>query len=97
MRSAYWIAIILVANVLHLFMFLHLNSETHPVATGIGIGIHFAACLGSFWMLYDWFIRRRRDKWKAWMWLFFVTWGFLWYYFEKYRRNIARVRIRAYR
>jgi hypothetical protein len=36
-------------------------------------------------MLYDWFIRRGKKKWKSWLWLFFVPLGFLWYYFEEYR------------
>jgi hypothetical protein len=36
-------------------------------------------------MLYDWFVKRGKRTWKAWMWLAFVPWGFLWYYFEKCR------------
>lgn len=90
MRATRWLAIILAANVLHLWMFLHLNLETHPVATWVGIGIHVVACVGPFWMLYDWLVKRRKRTWEAWMWLSFVPWGFLWYYFEKYRPTKAR-------
>lgn len=85
MKAVYWAAIILVLNVLHLWMFLHLDLERNPVATRIGVGIHLAACIGPFWMLYDWFIKRQQRRWKTWTWFFFVPWGFLWYYFEKYR------------
>jgi uncharacterized membrane protein YbhN (UPF0104 family) len=84
-----WVMIILAANVLHLWMFLRLNLETHPVTSWIGIGMHIAACIGSFWMLYDWYIRRNKRTWKAWMWLVFVPWGFLWYGFEQYRPSRA--------
>jgi hypothetical protein len=90
MRSIHWVTIILVANILHLWMFFHLNLETHPVAARVGIGIHVAACIGPFWMLYDWFVKRNKGTWKPWMWLAFVPWGFLWYYFEKYRPSKAR-------
>jgi hypothetical protein len=93
MRPAYWVAIILVLNVLHLWMFLHLDLERYPVATRIGVGIHFAACIGPFWMLYDWFIKRKQKRWKTWTWLFFVPWGFLWYYFEQYRPSKTAARI----
>jgi hypothetical protein len=40
-------------------------------------------------MLYDWFVKRGKRTCEAWMWLFFVPWGFLWYYFEKYRPTKA--------
>jgi hypothetical protein len=90
MRPIQWVAIILAADVFHLWMFFHLNLETHPIASWIGIGIHVGACVGPFWMLYDWFIKRRQRTWKAWTWLFFVPWGFLWYYFEKHRPTKAR-------
>jgi hypothetical protein len=36
-------------------------------------------------MLYDWFVSKSKRTLKPWMWIFFVPWGFLWYYFEKYR------------
>ena len=49
------------------------------------IVIVVAVCIGPFWMLYDWFVRKAKRTWNSWMWLFFVSWGFLWYYFEKYR------------
>jgi hypothetical protein len=84
-RPTYRVEVILAATVLHLWMFLHLNLEAYPMATRVGIGIHAVACVGAFWMLYDWFVKRGKRTWKAWMWLFFVPWGFLWYYFEKYR------------
>jgi heme/copper-type cytochrome/quinol oxidase subunit 4 len=95
MRPIHWVAIILIANILHLLMFLHLDLEKHPVAARVGIGIHIVAVIGPFWMLNDWFIKRRKGKWKAWTWLAFVPWGFLWYYFEKYRPSKARERMRA--
>ena len=85
MRPIQWVAILLAANALHLWMFFHLNPETRPLATWVGIGIHIVCCIGQFWMLYDWFVKESKRKWKSWMWLFFVPWGFLWYYFEKYR------------
>jgi len=84
MRPIQWATIILVANILHLWMLFHLNLETHPVRTWLGIGIQLAVCIGPFWMLYDWFVKRNGHL-KAWVWLIFVPWGFLWYYFEKYR------------
>jgi len=85
MRRIHWVMTILAANILHLFLFLQMNPETRPVLTWVAIGIHVAACFGPFWMLYDWFIRRKKGELKAWMWLFPVPWGFLWYYFEQYR------------
>jgi len=92
MRPIYWVTTILAANILHLWMFFHLNLQTHPVATWVGIGIQVAACIGPFWMLYDCFVKRNERKWQAWMWVFFVPWGFLWYYFEEYRPSKARER-----
>jgi hypothetical protein len=77
MRATRWVAIVLAANVLHLWMFFHLNLKTHPLSTWIGIGVHVTACIGPFWMLYDWFIKKNERRWKAWIWLFFAPWGFL--------------------
>jgi len=71
-------------------MFFHLNPETYPLATRVFIGIHAIACVSPFWMLYDWFVKSGKRTWKTWMWLFFVPWGFLWYYFEKYRPANAK-------
>ena len=76
MRPIHWVAVILAATVLHLWMFLHLNLEAYPVATRVDIGIHAVACVGPF---LDWFVIRGKRTWKAWLWLFFVPWGFLWY------------------
>jgi hypothetical protein len=92
MRPIRWVTIILAANILHLWMFFHLDAETYPVMAWVAITIHLGACIGPFWMLYDWFVKKHKGKWKAWMWLFFVPWGFLWYYFEKYRPSKARER-----
>jgi hypothetical protein len=89
MRPKQWVAVILAANVLHLWMFFHLNLETYPLATRVGIGFQAAACVGPFWMLYDWFVKKGKRTWMAWMWLFLVPWGFIWYYFEKYRPSDA--------
>jgi hypothetical protein len=95
MRSIQWAAILLGANILHLWMFLHLNVYTHPTLSWVGFGIHTAACIGPFWMLYDWFVKRGKRTWTAWMWLCFVPWGFLWYYFEQHRPSKASQRSTA--
>ncbi len=80
----FWVSVIVAANVLHLWLFFHLPNA-HPVRFWITIAIHAIACLGPFWMLADWFIKRRNKlRWQRWMWLFFVPWGFLWYAFEKW-------------
>lgn len=82
-RRALWVAVIAAMNVVHLWLFFHL-SDNHPLLLRITVAIHVIACLGPFWMLADWFVKRRkRLRWQSWMWLFFVPWGFLWYVFEK--------------
>jgi len=63
--------------------------ETHPVTSWVAIGMQVAVCIGPFWMLYDWFVKKAKRTWKPWMWLFLIHWGFLWYYFEKYRPSAA--------
>jgi hypothetical protein len=85
MKPIQWVMIFVVASLLHLWMFLHIDLETHPVASWIAIAMQLAICIGPFWMLYDWFVSKSKRTLKSWMWLFFVPWGFLWYYFEKYR------------
>lgn len=62
MRPIHWVTIVLAANILHLWMFFHLNLETHPVATWVGIGIQVAAYIGPFWMFYDWFVKRNKGQ-----------------------------------
>jgi hypothetical protein len=75
--------LILAGNIFQLWIFFHLNPNTHPILTGVGIASQLIICLGPFWALYDWFVRRSKRVWKPWLWILFVPWGFLWYYFEK--------------
>jgi hypothetical protein len=77
-------------------MFFHLDLEKYPLAARVGVGVHLVACIGPFWMLYDWLIKRQK-RWETWMWLSLVPWVFLWYYFEKYRPNETATSIRAER
>src|SRR3979411_1054499 len=80
----FWAAAIAGENVLHLWLFFHLPNA-HPVQFCITIAIHTIACIGPFWMLAHWFVKRgKKLRWQRWMWLFFVPWGFLWYVFEKW-------------
>jgi hypothetical protein len=82
----FWVSVIAAANVVHSWLFFHLPSA-HPSQFWITIAIHTIACVGPFWMVGDWFIKgRSKLRWKGWMWLFFVPWGFLWYVFEKWER-----------
>lgn len=79
----FWAAVIAGVNVLHLWLFVHLP-KADGVQLWMTITIHAIACIGPFWMLVHWFVKRgRKLEWKRWMWLFFVPWGFLWYFFEK--------------
>jgi hypothetical protein len=81
---AFWTVSIVVANVVHLWLFFHV-SDAHPVQFWITVAVHTIACIGPFWMLGHWFVKRRKKlAWQGWMWLFFLPWGFLWYVFEKY-------------
>jgi hypothetical protein len=79
-----WTLIILAANLVHLWLFFHLDSP-YSLLVWIAMAVHVAACVGPFWMLVDWFVKKHHYHWKTWMWLFFVPWGFLWYYFEIHR------------
>lgn len=87
MRPIRWAVIFLAATLLMFWVVVFSNwtLEDQPIASRIAIGFWFFAIFGSYWMLYDWFIRRRKKKWKSWQWLFFVPLGFLWYYVEEYR------------
>ena len=86
MRTRYWVLIIVAATVLHMWLvFNYLDLDVYPVLSRIAIAFHGVACMGPFWMLADWFIKQHQRKFKTWMWLFLVTWGFLWYYFEIHR------------
>jgi hypothetical protein len=79
----FWTVSIVAANVVHLWLFFHLPNA-HPAQFWITIAIQMIACIGQFWMLGHWFIKRgKKLRWERWMWLFFVPWGFLWYVFEK--------------
>jgi hypothetical protein len=79
----FWAASIALANGLHLWLFFRLPNA-HPMQFWITIALHSIACIGPFWMLVDWFVKRKKKlRWKRWMWLFFVPWGFLWYVFEE--------------
>jgi len=69
----------------HSWLFFHLDPEKHPALFFFAIAVHIAACIGPFWMLFDWFIKNEKRILKQWMWLFFMPWGFLWYYFEVHR------------
>jgi len=89
MKPIQWVMVFVAASALHLWMFLHIDLETHPVTSWVAIGMQVAVCIGPFWMLYDWFVKKAKRTWKPWMWLFLIPWGFLWYYFEKYRPSAA--------
>lgn len=83
-RRALWVAVIAALNAVHLWLFFNI-SDSHPLLLRITVVIHVIACLGPFWMLAHWFVKRRKKlRWQSWMWLFFVPWGFLWYIFEKW-------------
>jgi hypothetical protein len=80
----FWTALVAGVNVLHLWLFFNLRNA-HLVQFWTTVAIHSIAGIGPFWMLADWFIRRRNKlQWQRWMWLFFMPWGFLWYVFEKW-------------
>jgi hypothetical protein len=89
MKPIQWLMVFVAASALHLWMFLHIDLETHPVTSWVAIGMQVAVCIDPFWMLYDWFVKKAKRTWKPWMWLFLIPWGFLWYYFEKYRPSAA--------
>ena len=79
----FWTVSIFAANVVHLWLF-HLPNA-RPAQFWITIAIHTVACIGPFWMLGNWFLKRgKKLVWQRWMWQFFVPWGFLWYVFERY-------------
>ena len=86
----FWVAVIATANALQLSLLIYavLNNatiENNPAIIRLTIGLAVIACIGPFWMLAHWFIKRAKKlRWQRWMWLFFVPWGFLWYVFEKY-------------
>jgi purine-cytosine permease-like protein len=85
----FWVGVIAAATVIHFLLFFS-RPYAGPVQYWLTIVVHTAACVGPFWMFADWFIkRRRRLKWKTWMWLFFVPWGFLWYILEKRKRTAS--------
>lgn len=90
MRPRYWILILLFATAVHSWLFFHLDPEKYPALSFFAIGVHVAACIGPFWMLFDWFIKNEKRLLKQWMWLVFVPWGFLWYYFEVHRAMISK-------
>jgi hypothetical protein len=80
----FWTAVIAAMNVLHLWLFFHLPNAP-PLQFWITIVLHVLACIGPFWMLAHWFVKRgKKLRWQRWMWMFFVGWGFLWYVFEKW-------------
>jgi len=69
---------------LHLWLYFHVP-HAHSFQFWFTVALHTVACVGPFWMLADWFIRRgKKLRWQRWMWLFFLPWGFLWYVFEKW-------------
>ncbi len=93
LQNRYWVIVIVAATAIHaLLMFLFLDFEAYPVLSRVALGIHVAACVGPFWMLADWFIKKQQRTFKSWMWLIFVPWGFLWYYFEIHRHSALRER-----
>lgn len=66
----FWACAIASANAVHLWLFFHLPSA-HAVQFWITIALHTIACIGPFWMLADWFVKRRKKlRWRPWMWLF---------------------------
>ena len=83
MRTRYWVLIILAATSIHFcLVFGYLDLQIHPVMSRIALAVHVVACIGPFWMLADWFLKKHKRSLEGWMWLFLVPWGFLWYYFE---------------
>jgi hypothetical protein len=58
-RRALWVAVIAAMNVVYLWFFLHL-SDDHPLLFRITAAIQVISCLGPFWMLADWFVKRRK-------------------------------------
>jgi hypothetical protein len=81
---AFWTASIVAANIVHLWLFFHLPTA-RPVQMWVTAALQTIMCIGPFWMLWHWFVKRgKKLRWERWMWLFFVPWGFFWYVFEKY-------------
>ncbi|MFZ0980877.1 MAG: hypothetical protein WAN23_15850 [Candidatus Acidiferrales bacterium] len=86
MKRVVWILIFLAAMLLSawIVIFSDLNLKDDPIAARLALAYYAFQCLGPFWMLYDWFIRRQKKHWKPFLWLFFVPLGFLWYRFNEY-------------
>jgi hypothetical protein len=86
MKRVAWILIFLAGMLLSAWIvFSGLNLEDDPIAARLALAYYGFQCLGPFWMLYDWFIRRQKRHWKPFLWLFFVPLGFLWYRFNEYK------------
>ena len=85
MKTAYWLLFLVFANTLHVWAFFHLDTFP-PLPTKVFVAFHMFGIFGAFWMLRDWFLRKKR-RWKTLMWLAFVPWGFVWYYFEIFRKE----------
>lgn len=80
----FWMFVIAAASIAHLWLFLHLP-RAGPWQLRVTVAIHVVACIGPFWVVADWFVKRRKKvRWQRWMCLLFVPWGFLWYVFEKW-------------
>jgi hypothetical protein len=80
----FWAVVIGAVTAFHLWLFFHLPNA-HSFQFLFTVALHTVACVGPFWMLADWFIKRgKKLRWQRWMWLFFLPWGFLWYVFEKW-------------
>jgi hypothetical protein len=85
LRPRYWAMIIFVVNlvdVLLLAQSMPYGREGPDMFQGVILLLQFIALGGCYWMLAHWFIKKGQRQFKAWMWLFFVPWGWLWYCFE---------------
>lgn len=61
MKRVAWILIFLAAMLLSAWMiFSDLNLKDDPIAARLALAYYAFQCLGPFWMLYDWFIRRQK-------------------------------------
>jgi hypothetical protein len=83
--ATYWFLFLFFANTLHFWFFFRLNTMT-PTGTKVFIAFHLFAIFGAVWMLRDWLLRKKR-RWKTFIWLSMVPYGFVWYYFDIFRKE----------
>ena len=88
--TAFWVLVIGIVNAVHLWLFYKLGGDSSRVQFWVTIAIHLIGCVGPFWILTHWFVKRQKPlRWRRWMWLVFVPWGFLWYVFEKWEPAVS--------